>query len=76
MNGKQLQRLYQMCTSNSPVMFQSLNHQYTMTNNHSNKSTIEIIEYLQFLDDLKPFVPVTIEKTDTTGPRSSACAIL
>ncbi|CAF3768334.1 unnamed protein product [Rotaria sordida] len=64
MNGTRLVQLYQMCMKNSPVMFQSLNNQLAMMNIEKKKSMIEIVEYLQFLDDLKPFVPISREKTE------------
>ncbi|CAF3338669.1 unnamed protein product [Rotaria sp. Silwood1] len=75
MNGTRLVQLYQMCMKNSPVMFQSLNNQLTMTNIEKTKSTIEIIEYLQFLDDLKPFVPISCEKREVIGTRSALCIL-
>ena len=76
MNGKSLLRLYNMCTMNSPVMFQSLNNQLAVTNAEGKMSTIEIVEYLQFLDDLKLFVPITVENNQVTSPQSTLCAIL
>lgn len=69
--------LYKMCTSNSPVMFQSLNHQLALTKTAEDGQLIEIVEYLQFLDDLKPFVPIVAEKKEVVvPPQSSACTIL
>lgn len=76
MNGVRLAGLYKMCTSNSPVMFQSLNNQLAMAKTAENGQLIEIFEYLQFLDDLKPFVPVIPEKKEVVVPQSSACTIL
>jgi hypothetical protein len=76
MNGKRLVGLYQMCTTNSPVMFQSLNNQLAVTNIEEKRYLIEISEYLQFLEDLKPFVPVSHEKKEVIAHQSSVCAIL
>ena len=77
MNGKRLIGLYQMCLTNSPVMFQSLNNQLAMNKTAEKKHLMEISEYLQFLEDLKPFVPVSIEKKEVpTNTQSSICAIL
>jgi hypothetical protein len=76
MNGARLGGLYQMCITNSPVMFQSLNNQLAVTNKEEKKRIIEIIEYLQFLEDLKPFVHVSVEKKEVMTASSSVCAIL
>ncbi|CAF4940341.1 unnamed protein product, partial [Rotaria socialis] len=76
MNGALLLQLYQMCATNSPVMFQSLNNQLAIVESDSKPSTIQTMEYLQFLNDLKIFVPITIEKTETPGGRSAFCVIL
>ena len=76
MNGVRLGGLYQMCTSNSPVMFQSLNTQLTMMKTDEQRDLIEIVEYLQFLDDLKPFVPIVPEKKEIANSQSSVCTIL
>jgi hypothetical protein len=76
MNGTRLVGLYQMCMTNSPVMFQSLNNQLASTNIGGKKDIIEISEYLQFLEDLKPFVPVSMEKKEVVALQSTACAIL
>ncbi len=76
MNGTRLVGLYQMCTTNSPVMFQSLNNQLAVTNIEEKNHLIEISEYLQFLEDFKPFAPVLIEKKEIVVPQSSACVIL
>ncbi|CAF3933768.1 unnamed protein product [Rotaria sp. Silwood2] len=75
MNGTRLVQLYKMCMKNSPVMFQSLNNQFAMMNIEKKKSIIEIIEYFQFLDDLKPFVPISYEKTEVVGARSTVCIL-
>jgi hypothetical protein len=40
------------------------------------KYLIEILEYLKFLEDLKPFVPVSLQKKEVGTPQSAACAIL
>jgi hypothetical protein len=76
MNGTRLVGLYQMCMTNSPVMFQSLNNQLSMTNIQEKKHLIEIDHYLKFLEDLKPFVPVSLQKKEVGTPQSSVCAIL
>lgn len=76
MNGRSLLRLYNMCVMNSPVMFQSLNNQLALTNAEGKTSTIEIVEYLQFLDDLKLFVPITMQNNQGTSPQSTLCTIL
>ncbi len=78
MNGKRLVGMYQMCLNNSPIMFQSLNNQLILTKTAEKKHLIEICEYLQFLEDLKPFVPASLEKKEVTAaaPQSSVCTIL
>jgi hypothetical protein len=76
MNGTRLVGLYQMCMKNSPVMFQSLNNQLAVKNIGEKKYLIEILEYLKFLEDLKPFVPVSLQKKEVGTPQSAACAIL
>jgi hypothetical protein len=73
MNGKRLVELYQMCMTNSPVMFQSLNNQLDATNTEEKRHLIEICEYLQFLEDLKTFVPTSLQKKEV---KSSVCVIL
>jgi hypothetical protein len=76
MNGTRLVGLYQMCMTNSPVMFQSLNNQLAVKNIGEKKYLIEILEYLKFLEDLKPFVPASLQKKEVGTPQSAACAIL
>lgn len=76
MNGKRLAGLYQMCLTNSPVMFQSLNNQLMVKKNEEKTYLIEICEYLQFLEDLRPFVPVSFEKKEVSVPKTIVCTIL
>jgi hypothetical protein len=75
MNGTRLVALYKMCITNSPVMFQSLNNELTVTKMNEKRHGIAIAEYLQFLEDMKSFVPVSDEKPEASIPRSSLFTI-
>ncbi len=76
MNGTRLLGLYRMCVTNSPVMFQSLNNQLALANSEKKERLIEIDEHLQFLEDLKPFVPASVEEKETIAARSFICVLL
>ncbi|CAF0867622.1 unnamed protein product [Adineta steineri] len=76
MKGTRLLALYKMCMTNSPTMLQSLNNELTTMEKHGERNVIGIAEYLQFLEDIKPFVPISNEKSDVTVPRSSLCTLL
>jgi hypothetical protein len=75
MKGTRLLAMYRMCMTHSPMMFQSLNNELNVTKMDDKRHGIVITEYLQFLEDIKSFVPPSNEKSDTTVPRSSLCVI-
>ncbi|UJR28257.1 hypothetical protein I4U23_009507 [Adineta vaga] len=76
MTGTRLLAMYKMCLANSPIMFQSLNNELVISTMKEKKQVLAIAEYLQFLEDIKAFVPISIEKTDTNVPRSSLCVLI
>ena len=76
MNGPLLLAMHRMCVANSPVMLQSLNNELAMKSKHESARLIEVTDYLRFLDELKPYVPVKQQKEEGSHQRSSVCLIM
>lgn len=76
MDGKQLLTTYQMCLTNGPMMLHSFNQEILNKKKESQVRTIDLIEYLKFMEDIKPFIPISFEKREIVATQSTLCVIL
>lgn len=76
MNGERLLSMIRMCLSNPPLMLDRLNQEISNKSEDSKENLIEITQFLQFLEDVKPFIAIPVEQLTIGTPQSAVCSIM